>query len=78
VPFRGIPLEEIQSVSIVGSPGTVRDDLRDFIARTQADEFIIVSHIYDHAARLRSYEIVASELISGHTQSKEIVRSNGV
>ena len=59
VPFRGIPLQEIQSVSIVGSPATVRDDLRDFIDRTQADEVIVVSHIYDHAARLRSYEIVA-------------------
>ena len=59
VPFRGIPLQEIQSVSIVGSPATVGDDLRDFIDRTQADELIVVSHIYDHAARLRSYEIVA-------------------
>ena len=59
VPFRGIPLQEIQSVSIVGSPATVGDDLRDFIDRTQADEVIVVSHIYDHAARLRSYEIVA-------------------
>jgi luciferase family oxidoreductase group 1 len=78
VPFRGIPLQEIQSVSIVGSPGSVRDDLRDFIARTQADELIVVSHIYDHAARLRSYEIVASQLFPAHPQSREIVRSNGV
>ena len=78
VPFRGIPLEEIQSVSIVGSPATVRDDLRDFIARTQADELILVSHIYDHAARLRSYEIVARELFPSHPHSSEIVRSNGV
>ena len=59
VPFRGIPLQEVQSVSIVGSPATVGDDLRDFIDRTKADEVIVVSHIYDHAARLRSYEIVA-------------------
>ena len=59
MPFRRIPLEEIQSVSIVGSAATVRDDLRDFITRTRADELIIVSHIYDHKARLRSYEIVA-------------------
>ena len=59
LPFRGIPLQEIQSVSIVGSPATVGDDLRDLIDRTQADEVIVVSHIYDHAARLRSYEIVA-------------------
>ena len=59
VPFRRVPLEEIQSVSIVGSAATVRDDLSDFITRTRADELIIVSHIYDHKARLRSYEIVA-------------------
>ena len=44
---------------MVGSAATVHDDLRDFIARTRADELVIVSHIYDHAARLRSYEITA-------------------
>src|SRR4029079_3186447 len=55
-PFRGIPLHQVQSVSIVGSAKTVKDDLTDFVARTQADELIVVSHIYDHSARLRSYE----------------------
>ena len=59
MPFRGIRLEEIQAVSMVGSAATVRDDLRDFISRTQADELIVVSHVYDHRARLRSYEITA-------------------
>jgi luciferase family oxidoreductase group 1 len=59
-PFRAIPLQEVQSVSIVGAAQTVHDDLTDLIARTQADELIIVSHIYDHAARLKSYEIAAS------------------
>lgn len=57
--FRGTRLEELQSVSMVGSAATVHDDLGDFIARTGADELVIVSHIYDHAARLRSYEITA-------------------
>ena len=47
-------------VSFVGSPGTVAGQMRDFIDRTNADELIIVSHIYDHAARLRSYEIAAA------------------
>jgi luciferase family oxidoreductase group 1 len=65
VPFRGIRLEEIQSVSIAGSAATVRDDLRDFISRTTPDELIVVSHIYDHAARLRSHEITASVLAQG-------------
>jgi luciferase family oxidoreductase group 1 len=58
-PFRGIPLQEIQSVSIVGSAKTVRDDLTDLLSRTHADELIVASHIYDHLARLRSYEIAA-------------------
>ena len=32
----------------------------EFIARTQADELILVAQIYDHAARLRSYELAAA------------------
>ena len=59
VPFRGIRLEEAQSISILGSPATVRADLDAFVERTRPDEIIVASHIYDHAARLRSYEIVA-------------------
>lgn len=45
--------------SIVGSPETVRRDLESFVALTKADELMIVCSIHDHAARIRSYEIVA-------------------
>jgi luciferase family oxidoreductase group 1 len=45
--------------SIVGAPGQVRQQLEDFIARTGADELMVVAHVFDHAARLRSYEITA-------------------
>ena len=45
--------------SIVGSPETVRTGLERFVALTKADELMVVSSIYDHAARIRSYEIVA-------------------
>jgi alkanesulfonate monooxygenase SsuD/methylene tetrahydromethanopterin reductase-like flavin-dependent oxidoreductase (luciferase family) len=45
--------------SIVGSPETVRKELESFIALTKADELMIVSSLHDHAARIRSYEIVA-------------------
>jgi luciferase family oxidoreductase group 1 len=54
------PLQRTR-VSFVGSAETVRAQMRDFIAQTKADELIIVSHIYDHAARLRSYELVATD-----------------
>ena len=60
VPFGTIPLEEIQAVSMVGSRETVQRGLEAFTDRTRPDEVIVVSQIYDHAARLRSYEIVAS------------------
>ena len=45
--------------AIVGGTDTVQRALHAFIAQTSADELIITSHIHDHQARLRSYEIVA-------------------
>jgi luciferase family oxidoreductase group 1 len=44
-------------VSFVGSAATVHEQMATFVERTKADELIIVSHIYDHGARLRSYDI---------------------
>ena len=52
------PLQRTR-VSFVGSAETVRTQMRTFVEQTKADEVIIVSHIYDHAARLRSYELAA-------------------
>ena len=43
----------------VGSRETVRRRLQEFLALTQADEIIATGQIYDHAARLRSFEIAA-------------------
>jgi luciferase family oxidoreductase group 1 len=60
VPFGAIPLEEMPSVSFVGSPETVQVGLREFVARTSPDEVMVVGHIYDQRARLRSYEIAAA------------------
>jgi luciferase family oxidoreductase group 1 len=52
-------LEQALACSAVGPPETVRRGVEDFVARTAADEVIVTSQIYDHAARLRSYEILA-------------------
>jgi luciferase family oxidoreductase group 1 len=46
--------------SIVGSAETVQRELQALVERTEADEIMIVSDFYEHADRLRSYEIVAS------------------
>ena len=45
--------------SFVGSGETVRAGLERFVEETGVDELIIASAIYDHAARLRSYEILS-------------------
>jgi alkanesulfonate monooxygenase SsuD/methylene tetrahydromethanopterin reductase-like flavin-dependent oxidoreductase (luciferase family) len=45
--------------AVVGSPDTVRAGLAAFIAETAADEIMVSTMIFDHAARLRSFEIVA-------------------
>ena len=47
------------SCSFVGSAETVRRGLESFLAETGADEIMVASAIYDHAARVRSYEILA-------------------
>jgi alkanesulfonate monooxygenase SsuD/methylene tetrahydromethanopterin reductase-like flavin-dependent oxidoreductase (luciferase family) len=49
----------VLSCSAIGAPDTVAAQLQAFIARTGADELMITSQIFDHAARLRSYEITA-------------------
>jgi luciferase family oxidoreductase group 1 len=52
-------LAGVRACSAVGSPETVKAAISAFIAHTGADELIIASHIYDHAARVRSYEIAS-------------------
>jgi luciferase family oxidoreductase group 1 len=47
--------------SAVGSPETVRRELRRLIEQTGADEIIATAQIFDHAARLHSFEIAAEE-----------------
>ena len=45
--------------SYVGTPATVRAGLEAVVAETGADELIVATSVYDHAARLRSYELLA-------------------
>jgi luciferase family oxidoreductase group 1 len=61
------PLEKVQvqrklAVSIYGSPETVRTGIERLVERTQADELMVVSDVFDHAARLRSLELIAANV----------------
>lgn len=53
-------LDQMLSCVAVGAPDTVRKQIEAFITRTGADELMITSQIFDHTARLRSYEITAT------------------
>jgi luciferase family oxidoreductase group 1 len=58
-PHERVSVESTLRASMIGDPAMVKEQLRAFVEATQADELIINSMMFDHAARLRSYEIVA-------------------
>ena len=54
--------------AIVGSPATVKRGIAEFLGRTGIDELIVTGAVFDHAARLRSFAIVAQ--VSGIGQAR--------
>ncbi|MET0222570.1 MAG: LLM class flavin-dependent oxidoreductase [Tardiphaga sp.] len=58
------PAEKAQAMgmlrlAIVGSKATVQAGLQRLFEQTGADELMVVSDVYDHKARLHSYELIA-------------------
>ena len=71
----------VATVSLDGTPYTapdarraafarVREGLASMIERTDADELIVATQIYDHAERVRSYEIVMEAAANGASPSR--------
>jgi luciferase family oxidoreductase group 1 len=56
-------LDQVLACTSVGTPEKVRSDLQNFAARTGANELMITCQIFDHGARLRSFEIAAQSLV---------------
>lgn len=56
-------LRQALSCSVVGAPDTVKAGVTEFIQRTGADEIMVTGQIFDHTARIRSYEILAEAMI---------------
>jgi luciferase family oxidoreductase group 1 len=55
-------LEQVRSVSAVGSPATVRAGIEAFVERTRADELIVGVSTFDPAAQIRSLELTMDAL----------------
>lgn len=53
-------VDDFLAAAVVGGPGTVREGLARLADLTQADEFMLVSDVFDPTLRLRSLEIAAA------------------
>lgn len=58
-PAERAAIDQRTRYAAVGSPETIRRRFQEFLDQTHADEIIVTGQIYDHAARLRSFEIAA-------------------
>jgi len=61
-PAERAAVEQRTRVSAVGSLASVRERLAAILNQTGADELILTAHVYDHAARLRSFELAAQAM----------------
>lgn len=59
-PLEEAALEQMIAYTFVGGPEKVKAELQAFIDKTQIDELMVASAIYDHEARVKSYEILKS------------------
>jgi len=55
-------VEQALACAVVGDPATVTRGIADFIARHRPDELLLTANIFDHAARLHSFELAAAAL----------------
>jgi luciferase family oxidoreductase group 1 len=58
-PAEKASVSRMLAYAVVGSPETVRAGLERIVQTTGADELMVVCPVYDHAARVRSYELLA-------------------
>lgn len=50
-------LNQMLALSFIGSKETIGGELVDFVEKTRIDEIMIISNIYDQAAKIHSYEL---------------------
>jgi luciferase family oxidoreductase group 1 len=64
-PQEKVGVQRMLAATAVGSPQTVRRQLEAIVERTATDELIVAGAIHDHAARLRSYKLLAALELAG-------------
>lgn len=59
MPHEQAQVQRMLAASAVGSPASVQKQLMAIVEQTRADELIVAGAVHSHAARLRSYELLA-------------------
>jgi|SRR5690242_4665528 len=59
-PTERLGVEQALACAVVGDPDTLQRGLAAFIARHRPDELLLTANIFDHAARLHSFELAAA------------------
>ena len=74
--FEDVAVRSRFGEAVVGGPESVREQLEALLERTQADELMVVTGVYHHGDRLRSYEIVSE--VHGRTTTEEPAISGAI
>ena len=69
-PAERAQVDRMTRISVVGAPDSVRRGLEALVEATDPDELMLTGQIFDRAARLRSFEIVA-DVVSGRSPSAD-------
>ena len=54
-----VAVNQMLAIAFIGGPEKISAQLHSFVAQTNIDEVMVTSHIYDHQARLHSYQLFA-------------------
>jgi luciferase family oxidoreductase group 1 len=58
-PTEKFGVERALACAVIGDAGTVKQGIEAFVARHRPDELMVTANVFEHAARCRSFEIVA-------------------
>ena len=67
-------LNQVLSCSAIGSEDKVLAEMEEFLAKTGADELMITSQIFEHSARIKSYEITAKTTAKIHDRLSQVTQ----
>jgi luciferase family oxidoreductase group 1 len=65
-PEERVGVDRALACAVIGSQATVARGIEAFIARHRPDELMLTANVFDHGARLRSFELAASVMQGAH------------